>query len=121
VPSVFTAPNPSCGATDLLPRLPDSWLKWRTFYRNHGEVFLAMINAWPKGLVESFCHKVIEAGLSHLPWYCISRLDTVDGPVLELTSGRAVNPCAMGLTQVRRERSISSENRSSQHPLSTSG
>jgi hypothetical protein len=28
--------------------------------------------------VESFCRQVIEAGLNHLPWYCISRLDTVD-------------------------------------------
>jgi hypothetical protein len=34
--------------------------------------------------VESFCHQVIKAGLNHLPWYCISRLDTVDAELLAL-------------------------------------
>lgn len=34
--------------------------------------------------VESFCHLVIEEGLSHLPWYCISRLDSVDASLLSL-------------------------------------
>jgi radical SAM superfamily enzyme YgiQ (UPF0313 family) len=56
-------------------------------YRNHGaECFLLAYDQFTakRPFVESFCHKVIEAGLSHLPWYCISRLDTVDGPVLEL-------------------------------------
>jgi radical SAM superfamily enzyme YgiQ (UPF0313 family) len=55
--------------------------------RNHGaECFLLAYDQFTakRPFVESFCHKVIEAGLNHLPWYCISRLDTVDGPVLEL-------------------------------------
>jgi len=34
--------------------------------------------------VESFCHRVLEKGLSHLPWYCISRLDSVDTKLLAL-------------------------------------
>ncbi|MFP3911540.1 MAG: B12-binding domain-containing radical SAM protein [Desulfobacteraceae bacterium] len=34
--------------------------------------------------VEAFCHEVIRKGLNHLPWYCISRLDSVDPPLLRL-------------------------------------
>ena len=34
--------------------------------------------------VRSFCSEVIGAGLNHLPWYCISRLDSVDASLLEL-------------------------------------
>ena len=56
-------------------------------HRNHGaECFLLAYDQFTaqKGFVESFCREVIGAGLNHLPWYCISRLDTVDGPVLDL-------------------------------------
>ncbi len=35
-----------------------------------------------KKFVEDFCTLVIEEKLNHLPWYCISRLDTVDPPLL---------------------------------------
>jgi radical SAM superfamily enzyme YgiQ (UPF0313 family) len=34
--------------------------------------------------VERFCHAVIDEGLNELPWYCISRLDTVDPTLLGL-------------------------------------
>jgi radical SAM superfamily enzyme YgiQ (UPF0313 family) len=34
--------------------------------------------------VEEFCHQVREAGLDRTPWYCISRLDSVDRPLLRL-------------------------------------
>jgi len=37
-----------------------------------------------RSFVEEFCRCVIEAGLSHVPWYCISRLDSVDAPLLGL-------------------------------------
>jgi radical SAM superfamily enzyme YgiQ (UPF0313 family) len=37
-----------------------------------------------RSFAEEFCCGVIEAGLHHIPWYCISRLDTVDGPLLDL-------------------------------------
>ena len=37
-----------------------------------------------RGFVESFCRKVIENGLNHLPWYCISRLDSLDSSLLTL-------------------------------------
>ena len=37
-----------------------------------------------RNFVESFCHQVIDAGLNHLPWYCISRLDSVDAHLLTL-------------------------------------
>jgi radical SAM superfamily enzyme YgiQ (UPF0313 family) len=33
---------------------------------------------------EQFCHGVIDAGLNHLAWYCISRLDTLDKSLLNL-------------------------------------
>lgn len=33
---------------------------------------------------EQFCHGVIDAGLNGIPWYCISRLDTMDEPLLNL-------------------------------------
>ena len=32
--------------------------------------------------VEEFCQKVVAEGLNSLPWYCISRLDTVDAGLL---------------------------------------
>ncbi len=37
-----------------------------------------------KGFVEAFCRRVIEERLNHIPWYCISRLDTVDASLLKL-------------------------------------
>lgn len=37
-----------------------------------------------KSFVKSFCREVIDKGLSHLPWYCISRLDSVDADLLAL-------------------------------------
>ncbi len=33
---------------------------------------------------ERFCRGVIDAGINHLPWYCISRLDTLDKSLLNL-------------------------------------
>ncbi len=37
-----------------------------------------------RGFAENFCRALLDAGLSHLPWYCISRLDTVDKELLTL-------------------------------------
>ena len=37
-----------------------------------------------KEFVKSFCREVIRKGLNHLPWYCISRLDSVDAAILAL-------------------------------------
>ena len=37
-----------------------------------------------KEFVKSFCQEVIQEGLNHLPWYCISRLDSVDAALLAL-------------------------------------
>ncbi len=37
-----------------------------------------------RAYVERFCHGVLEAGLNTTPWYCISRLDSVDRPLLRL-------------------------------------
>jgi len=56
-------------------------------YRNSGaECFLLAYDQFTakKDFVETFCHQIMEKGLNHLPWYCISRLDTVDGQLLKL-------------------------------------
>jgi len=56
-------------------------------YQNFGaECFLLAYDQFTarRKFVESFCHQVIHAGLNHLPWYCISRLDTVDAELLAL-------------------------------------
>ncbi len=37
-----------------------------------------------RDFVEDFCHGVVSAGLNRIPWYCISRLDTLDRPLLNL-------------------------------------
>ncbi len=37
-----------------------------------------------RGFAEQFCLGLLDAGLNHLPWYCISRLDTVDKDLLNL-------------------------------------
>jgi radical SAM superfamily enzyme YgiQ (UPF0313 family) len=37
-----------------------------------------------RSFAEGFCHSVIDAGLNCIPWYCISRLDTVDESLLRL-------------------------------------
>jgi radical SAM superfamily enzyme YgiQ (UPF0313 family) len=37
-----------------------------------------------RGFAERFCLGVIDAGLNRLPWYCISRLDTLDSDLLNL-------------------------------------
>lgn len=37
-----------------------------------------------RGFAERFCSSLIDAGLNHLPWYCISRLDTLDKDLLNL-------------------------------------
>ncbi|ABB33709.1 Radical SAM domain protein [Geobacter metallireducens RCH3] len=34
--------------------------------------------------VEEFCNRVIDARLNRVPWYCISRLDSLDRPLLDL-------------------------------------
>ena len=37
-----------------------------------------------RSFVEDFCGQAIRARLNHIPWYCISRLDSVDAPLLAL-------------------------------------
>jgi hypothetical protein len=58
----------------------------RTLRDRHGaECFLLAYDQFTadRGYVEEFCRQVSAAGLSDLPWYCISRLDTVDAELLE--------------------------------------
>ena len=37
-----------------------------------------------RSFVEEYCRKVIDSGLNRFPWYCISRLDSVDTKLLHL-------------------------------------
>jgi hypothetical protein len=57
----------------------------RTLRDRHGaECFLLAYDQFTadRWYVEEFCRQVSAAGLSGLPWYCISRLDTVDAELL---------------------------------------
>jgi radical SAM superfamily enzyme YgiQ (UPF0313 family) len=56
-------------------------------HRRYGaECFLLAYDQFTarRSFVESFCRGVIAEGLNHLPWYCISRLDSVDKDLLTL-------------------------------------
>ncbi|MBW1773822.1 MAG: radical SAM protein [Deltaproteobacteria bacterium] len=59
----------------------------RHLHENFGaECFLLAYDQFTakRSFVEDFCRRVIEARLNHIPWYCISRLDSVDAPLLGL-------------------------------------
>lgn len=56
-------------------------------YKNFGaECFLLAYDQFTarRRFVEAFCRHLIDKGLNHLPWYCISRLDSVDAGLLGL-------------------------------------
>jgi radical SAM superfamily enzyme YgiQ (UPF0313 family) len=70
--------------TFSVPRLVDEMGR---LHRDFGaECFLLAYDQFTagRGFAESFCRRVIEAGLNHLAWYCISRLDGVDAELLAL-------------------------------------
>ncbi|MDX9785948.1 MAG: radical SAM protein [Desulfobacterales bacterium] len=50
-----------------------------------------------KPFVESFCQTVIDERLNHLPWYCISRLDTVDAQTLRLMKAAGCESMCYGI------------------------
>lgn len=54
--------------------------------RQGAECFLLAYDQFTadRDYVERFCRGVLEAGLQDTPWYCISRLDTVDADLLAL-------------------------------------
>lgn len=47
--------------------------------------------------VESFCTLVIEKNLNHIPWYCISRLDSVDDKLLGLMKAAGCESMCYGI------------------------
>ncbi len=47
--------------------------------------------------VKDFCHKMIQHGLNHLSWYCISRLDTVDKELLKLMRSAGCESMCYGI------------------------
>ena len=59
----------------------------RHLHKNHGaQCFLLSFDQFTanRKFVESFCRLIIEKELNNLPWYCISRLDTVDASLLRM-------------------------------------
>ncbi|MGC8493790.1 MAG: PqqD family peptide modification chaperone [Syntrophobacteraceae bacterium] len=70
--------------TFSLPRIVE---EMKNLAENFGaECFLLAFDQFTarRGFAENFCRSLLDAGLSHLPWYCISRLDTVDNELLTL-------------------------------------
>jgi radical SAM superfamily enzyme YgiQ (UPF0313 family) len=58
----------------------------RHLYENHNaECFLLAYDQFTanRTFVENVCKQIIKEKLNHLPWYCISRLDTVDKDLLK--------------------------------------
>ncbi len=53
---------------------------------NSAECFLLAYDQFTakRRFAEQFCRSVIDSGLNRVPWYCISRLDTVDAELLTL-------------------------------------
>ena len=79
--SIFWRRRPRNFSVDRLTR------EMRNLHENFGaECFLLTYDQFTaqKGFVKAFCQKVIEEGLNHIPWYCISRLDTVNASLLGL-------------------------------------
>jgi len=70
--------------TFSIPRIVQEMLRLRD--DSGAECFLLAYDQFTadRDFVEGFCHAVLEAGLNATPWYCISRLDSVDRPLLRL-------------------------------------
>jgi len=68
--------------TFSLPRIMNEMRRLRDGFG--AECFLFAYDQFTadRGMVEQFCRGVIEQGLAGTPWYCISRLDSVDPPLL---------------------------------------
>ncbi|MBF0481603.1 MAG: radical SAM protein [Desulfovibrionaceae bacterium] len=50
-----------------------------------------------RGFVTRFCERVIDEGLEDTPWYCISRLDTVDDELLSLMNRAGCDSMCYGI------------------------
>jgi hypothetical protein len=50
-----------------------------------------------RGFVTDFCERVIDEGLADSPWYCISRLDTVDEHLLSLMNRAGCESMCYGI------------------------
>ncbi|MCE5334377.1 MAG: radical SAM protein [Desulfobacteraceae bacterium] len=70
--------------TFSIPRLIGEMLNLRDSFG--AECFLLAYDQFTakRDFAEEFCRAVLAAGLNTTPWYCISRLDTVDKPLLQL-------------------------------------
>ncbi len=50
-----------------------------------------------RSFVTAFCRSVLEAALNRLPWYCISRLDTVDADLVHLMKAAGCESMCYGI------------------------
>lgn len=50
-----------------------------------------------RNFVEEFCTRVLEEGLNRTPWYCISRLDSMDPPLLRLMRAAGCESMCYGI------------------------
>ncbi|MFC1883964.1 B12-binding domain-containing radical SAM protein [Thermodesulfobacteriota bacterium] len=83
--------------TFSVPRLVNEMMN---LSKNFGaECFLLAYDQFTsdRAFVESFCRSVIEKGLHHLPWYCISRLDSVDASLLKLMKDAGCESMCYGI------------------------
>ncbi len=72
----------------------------RTLVRDHGaQCFLLAYDQFTaeRRFVEDFCNLIIDAGLAEFPWYCISRLDTVDADLLALMKAAGCESMCYGI------------------------
>ncbi|MDY6934632.1 MAG: cobalamin-dependent protein [Spirochaetota bacterium] len=79
--SIFWRRSPRHFSVDRLTQ------EMHNLHENYGaECFLLAYDQFTaqKEFVQAFCQRVIEEGLNHIPWYCISRLDTVNASLLAL-------------------------------------
>lgn len=65
----------------------------------HAECFLLSYDQFTsnKKFVKDFCNAVIDTGLNNIPWYCISRLDTVDSALLRLMKNSGCESMCYGI------------------------
>ncbi len=72
----------------------------KVLHHEHGaECFVLAYDQFTarRSFVENFCKKVVEENLNHVPWYCISRLDTLDPGLLDLMKEAGCESTCFGI------------------------
>lgn len=72
----------------------------KLLHNSHGaECFVLAYDQFTakRSFVKEFCEKVIDEKLNHVPWYCISRLDTLDEKLLDLMKEAGCESMCFGI------------------------